>query len=72
MLFLKFASNQSPESICDDVIAFLDKVKMEASTGDVAVKQTPKDGLTQLGAEKSALPSAVNPPPAENSTQPAV
>lgn len=61
----KFAGNQSPESICDDVVAFLDKVKMEASSGDVAVKNAPTEENPQPGAEKSALPSAANPP--ENS-----
>lgn len=59
----KFTGNQSPESICDDVVAFLDKVKMESGTGDNAVKNAPTEnnpGNTQPGAEGTALPTAAS------------
>jgi hypothetical protein len=58
----KFVGNQSPESICDEVVAYLDKVKMEASTGDAAVKSAPETNApVQPGAEKSELPTGANP-----------
>ena len=69
----KFSGNQSPESICDDVVAYLDKVKMESGTGDNAVKNAPAEnnpGNAQPGAESTALPTAATgtPPATEAPT----
>jgi hypothetical protein len=66
----KFTGNEAPESICDNVVAYLDKVKMEAVSGDSAVKTTPEEqgGNAQPGSTgETALPVAANNvPPTEN------
>jgi hypothetical protein len=64
-----------PESIADDVIAFLDKVSLEVQTGDGAVQSTPEErgAGAQPGAEGTALPVAANNQPgAGESELPAV
>lgn len=63
----KFNGNESPESICDEVVAYLDKVKMEATSGAAAVKSLPGEqgGNAQPGSTgETALPVGAPPQPA--------
>lgn len=66
--------NSSPETICDDVIAFIDQVKMEAATGDAAVKNLPEqpNDIQPGGGGGTALPTGSNGAPPEQEPQPAV
>jgi hypothetical protein len=64
----KFTGNEAPESICDNVIAFIDKVKMETMSGDAGVKTLPgEEGANaQPGNDgETALPVAANTPSAQ-------
>jgi hypothetical protein len=65
---IKKFKNSSPESICDDVVLYLDEIKMQMATGDASVKNTPQEqgAQAQPGAEGgTALPTAATgaPPP---------
>jgi len=62
----KFTGAESPESICDNVVAYLDKVKMESTSGAAAVKSLPgEEGGAQPGnTGETALPVGTPPQPA--------
>lgn len=73
----KWAGNESPESICDGVVAYLDKVSLEAAGSDSAVKtMAPEKGANaQPGAEQSALPTGQTqqqPPQEEQQPTPSI
>lgn len=70
--FKKF-QNESPESICDDVINYLDQIKLSLATGDGAVKNAPQEqgAAGQTGAEGgTALPTAATGAPPAPAPQP--